>query len=222
MHSPRERLIRQGVTALADAELLALLIGVGGRRRSALSMAAKILDRAGGFWSLARMSIAELEAFEGIGFATATRLLAAFEAGARAQRAPDPEAPLTSSAAVFERYGAALASCRLERFWVVAVDAKNRPLCAREVAKGGRVRCQVDPAAVLRVPVVESASGAIFVHNHPSGDPTPSADDLGLTERLVAGGRLLQIRILDHLIVGSEGYVSLRDEGLWPISEANS
>jgi DNA repair protein RadC len=96
------------------------------------------------------------------------------------------------------------------------VDAKNRARAEHEVARGGRTTCQVDPAEVFRLLVAESASGAIFVHNHPSGDPDPSPQDLELTERLVAAGALLQIRILDHLIVGNGRYNSLRDAGLWP------
>ena len=92
----------------------------------------------------------------------------------------------------------------------------------REVARGGRTACQVDPAEVFRFLVSQSASGAIFVHNHPSGDPEPSAQDLELTERLVAAGSLLGIRILDHVVVGSGRYTSLRDAGLWPSTPVKS
>ena len=127
-----------------------------------------------------------------------------------------PDAPLSNSEAVFVRYGRALGSSRVERFVVVAVDAKNRPRAVREIARGGRTTCQVDPAEVFRMLVSESASGVVFIHNHPSGDPEPSIQDLQLTERLVAGGALLDIRVLDHLIVGRGRYTSLRDAGRWP------
>ena len=111
---------------------------------------------------------------------------------------------------------------RIERFIVISVDAKNRPRAAREVARGGRTSCQVDPAEVFRLLLADSASGAIFVHNHPSGDPQPSPQDLELTERLVAAGALLDIRILDHLVVGNGRYSSLRDLGLWPTTVVKS
>jgi DNA repair protein RadC len=104
----------------------------------------------------------------------------------------------------------------VERFVVVSVDAKNRPRSHRTVALGGRTTCQVDPTEVFRLLVTESASGAIFLHNHPSGDPAPSSEDLALNERLVAAASLLDIRTLDHLIVGNGCYTSLRDAGLWP------
>jgi DNA repair protein RadC len=123
---------------------------------------------------------------------------------------------------VFLRYGRRLMASRVERFVVISVDAKNRAGAEREVARGGRTTCQVDPAEVFRLLVSESASGAIFVHNHPSGDPNPSPQDLELTQRLVAAGSLLDIRILDHLIVGSGRYTSLRDAGLWPSTPVKS
>ena len=130
--------------------------------------------------------------------------------------------PLSNSDAVFARYGRPLMASRIERFVLISVDAKNRPRAEREVARGGRITCQVDPAEVFRILVAESASGAIFLHNHPSGDPAPSPQDLDLTERLVAGGSLLDIRILDHLVVGNGRYTSLRDAGLWPATPVKS
>jgi DNA repair protein RadC len=111
---------------------------------------------------------------------------------------------------------------RIEHFIVISVDDKNRPRAEREVARGGRTSCQVDPAEVFRLLLAESASGGIFLHNHPSGDPQPSPQDLELTERLVAGGSLLNIRILDHLVIGNGCYMSLRDAGLWPTTTVKS
>lgn len=217
MEGPRERLAAFGAAGLADVELLAVLLGTGIAGESALRMAARLLDETGGLWALRQRSVHELLVLPGLGPAKAMRLAAAFEIGPRAAiAARDPEAPLSNSEAVFERVGPRLAGSRTERFLVVSVDAKNRPRTVREVAHGGRATCQVDPSEVFRVLIADSASGAIFVHNHPSGDPTPSAEDLGLTERLVAAGALLQIRILDHLVVGGGRYTSLRDQGLWP------
>lgn len=208
---------------LSDAELLALLLGTGRAGEAATSLASRLLAERGGLFGLARSTVAELTRAEGVGPAKAARLAAAFELGARALSVTqEPGSPLSNSEAVFARYGRALASSRVERFIVIAVDAKNRPRAVREVARGGRTTCQVDPAEVFRMLIAESASGVVFVHNHPSGDPEPSTQDLQLTERLVAGGALLDIRVLDHLIVGHGRYTSLRDAGCWPRNRVNS
>jgi len=223
MDGPRERLTRLGAAALSDPELLAVLLGTGRAGEDVASLATRALKEAGGLWALRRMSVAELVRIQGIGPAKAARLTAAFEAGSRGLNSPGTTAaPLSNSEMVFLRYGRRLMASRVERFVVISVDAKNRAGAEREVARGGRTTCQVDPAEVFRLLVSESASGAIFVHNHPSGDPDPSPQDLELTQRLVAAGALLDIRILDHLIVGSGRYTSLRDAGLWPSTPVKS
>lgn len=200
-----------------------MLLGTGRAGEDVSLLAARILKESGGFWALRRMGAAELARMPGLGPAKAARLAAAFEAGLRALTFPeDHAAPLSNSKAVFSRYGRPLMGSRVERFVVISVDAKNRPRAEHEIARGGRTTCQVDPAEVFRLLVAESASGAIFLHNHPSGDPDPSPQDLELTERLVAGGSLLDIRILDHLIVGNGRYTSLRDAGMWPSTAVKS
>lgn len=223
MDGPRERLARFGAAPLSDSELLALLLGTGRAGEDATSLANRALKETGGLWGLARMSVVELARIRGIGPAKAARLAAAFEAGSRGLASPDAAAaPLSNSEMVFLRYGRRLMTSHVERFVVISVDAKNRARAEREVARGGRTSCQVDPAEVFRFLVSESASGAILVHNHPSGDPEPSPQDLKLTERLVAAGSLLNIRMLDHVIVGSGRYTSLRDAGLWPSTPVKS
>jgi DNA repair protein RadC len=223
MNGPRERAARLGAAALSDSELLAVLLGTGRAGEDVVLLAARVLKETGGLWALARMSVAELGRLSGIGPAKAARLAAAFEAGSRGLMSPDTSAaPLSNSEMVFLRYGRRLIASPIERFVVISVDAKNRARAEREVARGGRTTCQVDPTEVFRLLVSESASGAIFIHNHPSGDPQPSPQDLELTERLVAAGSLLDIRILDHVIVGSGRYTSLRDAGLWPSTPVKS
>lgn len=223
MEGPRERLARLGASALSDGELLAVLLGTGRVGEDALSLATRLLRSAGGLSQLARMSAAELARLPGLGPARASRLPAAFEAGARAiVPFQSRDEPISNSEMVFARFGPPLMSSRVERFWVISVDAKNRVRAEREIARGGRTACQVDPAEVFRFLISESASGAIFVHNHPSGDPAPSAQDLELTRRLAAAGCLLEIRTLDHVIVGGGRYTSLRDAGLWPDNPLNS
>jgi len=223
MNRPRERLSRLGAAALSDSELLAVILGTGRAGEDVGSLAIRVLGEAGGLWALGRMTVAELSRTRGIGPAKAARLAAAFEAGSRGLVSPDTSAaPLSNSELVFLRYGRQLIGSQVERFFVVSVDAKNRVRAEREIARGGRTSCQVDPAEVFRLLVSESASGAIFIHNHPSGDPDPSRQDLELTQRLVKAGSLLDIRILDHLIIGSGRYTSLRDAGLWPTTSAKS
>jgi DNA repair protein RadC len=223
MHGPRERLASRGAPALSDAELLAVLLGTGRTGESVVSVAQRLLGEAGSLWALRQMSPTELAKRSGIGPAKAARLSAAFEAGLRALTFPEEHAaPLSNSQMVFSRYGRPLMASRVERFLVISVDAKNRPRAESEVARGGRTSCQVDPAEVFRLLLAESASGAIFLHNHPSGDPAPSPQDLELTERLVAAGSLLDIRILDHVVVGNGRYTSLRDAGLWPTTAVKS
>lgn len=200
-----------------------MLLGTGRTGEEVGSLASRLLRETGGLWALRRMSVAELVKLSGVGAAKAARLAAAFEAGLRALTFPDEHAaPLLNSETVFARYGRSLMASRVERFLVISVDAKNRPRAEREVARGGRTSCQVDPSEVFRLLVSESASGAIFLHNHPSGDPEPSPQDLQLTERLVEAGSLLDIRILDHLVVGNGQYTSLRDAGHWPSTPVKS
>lgn len=223
MHGPRERLASRGAPTLSDAELLAVLLGTGRRGEDVASAAVRLLGETGSLWALRRMSPNELARLSGIGPAKAARLSAAFEAGLRSLVFPEEQAsPLSNSETVFERYGRRLMASRIECFIVISVDAKNRPRAEHEVARGGRTSCQVDPAEVFRLLLAESASGGIFLHNHPSGDPRPSPQDLELTERLVAGGSLLNIRILDHLVIGNGRYRSLRDAGLWPTTTVKS
>jgi DNA repair protein RadC len=120
---------------------------------------------------------------------------------------------LRCSAEAYEAIGAALARRTQERFWVVALDARNRPLSRHLVAQGSLASCMVHPREVFAPLVRRRAAAAILVHNHPSGDPTPSPEDERLTERLVEAGRLLGIPVLDHLVVGRRGYYSFRDDG---------
>ena len=204
---------------MTDQELLALLLGTGSGRQDVTALAVTLLNSAGGLAALSTMSPRELKRIDGVGPAKAARIVAAFEIGHRALwERVDHQEPLTDSKKVFDRFGTLIATRAVECFLVIPVDSKNRPCGASEIARGGRARCQVDLSEGFRQLVREGASGAIFVHNHPSGDPSPSRDDLALTRRLVQAGELLEIRILDHLIVARGTYASLRDLGILPTS----
>jgi DNA repair protein RadC len=212
---PRERLAREGAAALSDVELLALLLGTGAKELPVLELARRILSESGGLKRLSRRGLGELAAELGLGPTKAGRLIAAFELGRReAARPPDRRARLTSSRDVVSWLGPRFAEAEVEHFVVVPVDARHRPMGLLEIGRGGMTSCSVSPADVYRRLLREAAPAVIFVHNHPSGAPDPSPDDLALTERLTLAGELLGVQVLDHVILAREGHFSFLDAGL--------
>ncbi|MCZ7678700.1 MAG: hypothetical protein M5U28_07985 [Sandaracinaceae bacterium] len=143
--------------------------------------------------------------------------MAAVELGRRVVTRPLPRgARVGSSRDVDAAMRPRLAAADVEHFIAIALDAKNRPIGEIEIARGGLSACPVSPADVFRALLREAAAGVVFVHNHPSGEPSPSADDVALTERLRRAGELIGVRVLDHLVIGREGYFSFLDAGLLP------
>lgn len=211
---PRERLLAQGSQTLTDAQLLAILLRVGRHRCSAVQVGMDILDRLGGLAGLAQCGIEELCAVPGVGTAKAAQLKAALELGKRALAGPLTKgAKITSSRELFTHYHPALRDLRHEIFKVVLLDAKHAILRDATVSAGSLTLSIVHPREVFTLAVKESAAAVIFLHNHPSGDPTPSQEDRVLTARLVSAGQLLGIQVLDHLVVGDGNYVSFADQG---------
>lgn len=211
---PRERLLAQGSQALTDAQLLAILLRVGRHRCSAVQVGMDILDRLGGLGGLAQCGIEELCAVPGVGTAKAAQLKAALELGKRALAGPLTKGTkITSSRELFTHYHPALRDLRHEIFKVVLLDAKHAILRDATVSAGSLTLSIVHPREVFTLAVKESAAAVIFLHNHPSGDPTPSQEDRVLTARLVSAGQLLGIQVLDHLVVGDGTYVSFADQG---------
>jgi len=211
---PRERLLAQGAQSLTDAQLLAILLRVGRRRSSALQVGLEVLDHLNGLSGLAHCGIEELCAIPGVGAAKAAQLKAAIELGKRVLAAPlTTGTKITSSRDLFHHYHPSLRDLRHEIFKVVLLDAKHAILRDATVSKGSLTLSLVHPREVFNLAVRESAAAVIFLHNHPSGDPTPSQEDRTLTSRLVAAGEVLGIRVLDHLIVGDGRYVSFADQG---------
>jgi DNA repair protein RadC len=211
---PRERLLSQGPHALTDAQLLAILLRVGRHRSSAVQVGMDILHRLGGVAGLARCGIDELCAVSGVGEAKAAQLKAALELGKRALASPlSKGTKITSSRDLFDHYHPVLRDLRHEIFKVVLLDAKHAILRDTTVSEGSLTLSIVHPREVFTMAVKESAAAVIFLHNHPSGDPTPSQEDKVLTARLVSAGEVLGIRVLDHLVVGDGRYVSFADQG---------
>ncbi len=211
---PRERLLTQGPHALTDAQLLAILLRVGRRRSSAVDVGRDILQQLGGVAGLARCGIEELCAVPGVGKAKAAQVKAEFELGKRALAVPlSTGTKISSSRDLFEHFHSTLRDLRHEIFKVVLLDAKHAILREVTVSEGSLTLSIVHPREVFSLAVKESAASVIFLHNHPSGDPTPSQEDRILTARLVSAGEVLGIRVLDHLVIGDGRYVSFADQG---------
>ncbi|MEQ8723759.1 MAG: DNA repair protein RadC [Sandaracinaceae bacterium] len=215
IEGPRERMRVVGTERLSDAELLALLLGTGARAEPVSVLASRILHELGGIAGLRRIGAGALEQLAGVGPTKASRIVAAIELGRRVATRPLPRGErIGSSRDVDAALRPRLADADAERFVAIALDAKNRPVAEVEVARGGLSACPVSPSDVFRSLIKEAAAGVVFVHNHPSGEPSPSAEDVELTERLRAAGELLGVRVLDHVIIGREGYFSFLDAGL--------
>lgn len=214
-HGPRERLTQVGAASLSDEELLALLLGTGPGGEGLAVFAARILRHTGSLAALGRAGVGELATIRGIGATKASRLVAAGELGRRMATVPLRRGSrITTSRDVDAALRPRLAPAEREHFVALPLDAKNRPLAELTIAVGGLSACPVAPADVFRPLLRQAAAGVIFVHNHPSGEPTPSPDDVALTERLSAAGELLGVRVIDHVIIGEPDYFSFLDAGL--------
>jgi DNA repair protein RadC len=212
---PRERLAARGAAGLSSAELIGLLWGSGSRGRSALNLAEDVLARHDGLTGLARATDVELESVPGIGAAKAAQLAAAFELGRRLLADwPAGRWTVRSARDVADRLVLQMGRLEREELRVVLLNTKNVVLRVATVYQGNVSSSLVRVGELFRDAVRLNAAGLILVHNHPSGDPTPSPDDLHLTAEALAAGRLLDIDLLDHLVVGHDAWVSLRDRGV--------
>lgn len=212
---PRERLMAGGADGLSDAELLALIVGATTRGAGGvIDTCRELLSRVGGIEALERCRIGELLHVPGIGPARACALVAVGELSRRLRaRGPRRGEALSRSEAVYRCVSGRLAGLRHEVFVVLALDAKNRLLSTTQVAQGSVTGVEVHPREVFAPLLREQAAAGIVAHNHPSGDPEPSAADRQLTERLAHGGRLLGIPLLDHVVVGDGSFISFADRG---------
>jgi len=212
---PRERLLAEGERALSDAELLAIILRSGTEQETAIGLAQRLLAQFGNFRTLATASAADLSSIRGIGPAKAAQVKAAFEIGRRLaeQKATEPGRRLTNSQRVFDIYYPRLRDYKKETFLVLLLDAKNRVFREVEVSVGSLTASLAHPREVFREAVRESAAAVICVHNHPSGDPTPSRNDIEITRKLHATGQVVGITLLDHVVIGEGRYYSFADEG---------
>jgi len=216
----RERLWLAGAGALADADLIAVLLGTGSPRVAVTALASELLESAGGLRGLAAAHPAELVRSSGVGEAKAARLLAAVEIGRRVCGIPWQRGESFRGAQqVFDHFAPRLRDERRELFIAAYLDVRRRLIGEELISCGSLVASIVHPREVFRPAVRLAAASVIAVHNHPSGDPTPSAEDWAVTERLRRSGETLGIELLDHVVIGDGAWSSLRDECHRPVVE---
>ncbi len=211
---PRERLLRHGAENLSDAQLLAILLRTGSGGEGGLALAVSLLDRFGTLRDLAGASLSDLRRVKGLGTAKIAQLKAAFELGKRFMGESSETNPMLSSThAVFLHFAPRFKNVKKEIFFGALLDTKNRLIKDVRISEGTLTNSVIHPREAFVEAVRESAASVVFVHNHPSGDPEPSRDDLAVTERLRASGDMLGIKVLDHLIIGDGRCVSLKERG---------
>jgi len=216
---PRERLQRLGAAALSDSELIAILLRTGIAGTNAVALAAQLLQRYGNLQQLSRASFKEIASIKGIGPTKATQLLAAFGLGQRLARETVCRQRIDTPELVYELLGAEMRSLPLERLRVILLDTRYHLIRVEEISTGTLNESIAHPRDVFRPAIAWNAYGLIVAHNHPSGDPTPSDADRRLTIRLAEGANLLQLRLLDHVIIGAPNesaapFFSFRGAGL--------
>lgn len=213
---PRERLNSAGASALSTRELLAILVGSGTETRSAVDVAGQLMQASdGSLRQLAASSATELQRVRGVGPAVTARLQAALELGRRLAREGAGDRPrIRGPRDVYELCAPALLDAKQEEFRVLLLNAQHAVLRELVVTRGTLDASVVHPREVFRAAITESAAAIILVHNHPSGDPTPSREDRDVTDQLVAAGQLIGIPVLDHVVVGDGRYVSFVEAGL--------
>ncbi len=212
---PRERLRDKGASALSNAELLAIVLRVGTPSENVLNLASRVLARFGGLVGLARAGFAELCAERGVGEAKAAQLKAALELGRRLlAEQPEERVVVRSPQDVANLVLAEMSLFEEEHLRVVLLNTKNQVVAVPEVYRGSVNTSLIRVGEIFREAVRGNCPAIVVVHNHPSGDPTPSTEDVRVTERIVGAGKLLDIEVLDHLIIGQQRYVSLKEQRL--------
>ena len=213
---PREKLSNQGRRSLSEAELIAILIGSGNINESAVELSKRILHTCNHDLNhLARLSIAELSKFKGIGEAKAISIIAALELGRRRKEAPRSAlVQVHTSLDVYEYLIAQYKDLNHEEFWILLLNRANKITSRHLVSKGGQSGTIADPKIIFNIALEHHAASIILSHNHPSGNLKPSKADLDLTSKLRAAGQFLDMPVFDHLIITDHGFLSFADEGL--------
>jgi DNA repair protein RadC len=212
---PREKMLNKGKTVLSDAELLAILLGHGTRKKSAVDLGRDILNRYGHDLSqLARSTMKELCAINGVGAAKAATIMAALELGARRKTPKQESVQIAGSKDAYHAIHARLEDLHYEEFWIITLNQVNRIVGMHRVGEGGITGTVADPRRILKLALDDHATSLILCHNHPSGNLRPSDADLKLTRKMKNAASLMDIQLLDHLIIAHTGYLSFADDGL--------
>lgn len=213
---PREKLLLKGRAALSDAELIAILIGSGSRNESAVDLSKRILSASNANLNeLAKLSVADLMQFKGIGEAKAISIITALELGKRRRLSEVLQKPkITCSNDVYDLLQPHIADLSHEEFWVLFLNQRNMVISSKCMGQGGITGTISDVRLIFREALMQKATAIVAGHNHPSGNTKPSQQDIHLTKRLKESGALLEIRLLDHIIVTQKHYYSFADEGM--------
>jgi len=210
---PRERLIRNGPESLSNAELLGIILRTGSREENVVNLCSRILTE----YSIKQLSLANISRLmqvHGVGKAKAAQISAVFELARRLETfVEEPKRKVCSPKDVYTLMYPKMREQKKEKFITLCLDTKNQILREEVVSVGSLNASIVHPREVFKSALMESSASVIMVHNHPSGDPSPSREDIMVTEKMVEGGKLLGIDVLDHIIIGEGRYVSLKDEG---------
>lgn len=211
---PRERLAQQGADRLSNAELLALILGSGNQGESAIHMAERLLATFGDLRGLLSCTVSELQTISGIGPARASQLVAIVELSARLAAARQQQTVIRQPGDVQALLMPRLQHKTQEEFVLLVLDTKNKVLAVEDVFRGSLNASIVHPREVFKKAISRSAAAIIVAHNHPSGDPTPSREDIEVTRRLVEAGKIIGIEVLDHVVFGDGKTVSMKEKGL--------
>ena len=212
---PRERLISEGADSLSEAELLAILLRVGVAGESAVLVGQRLLHKFKGLAGIHRAPFEELVAEHGIGMAKAAQIKAAIELGRRLQQSkPEEQVTISNPAQAADLVKYDMQALDHEQLRVILMDTRNQVLEVSEVYRGSVNTAQVRAADVFKAAVRKNATALIVVHNHPSGDPTPSPDDVAVTRELIKAGEMIDVKVLDHIIIGRGRHVSMKERGL--------
>ncbi len=212
---PRERLAAFGPEALNKAELMAILLRVGVEGENSIQLGQRILTEMGGLRGIQRATFSEVCKIHGLGPAKVAQIKAAIELGKRLiQEGADAETPISTPGQAADLVRYTMQGLNQEELWVICLDTRGRKIYIDPLYKGSVNTSQVRVGELFRAAIQKNAASIIMVHNHPSGDPSPSPEDVALTRGAVQAGKLLSIDVLDHLVIGAGSYVSLKEKGL--------
>lgn len=213
---PREKLLSQGRRTLTDAELMAILLGSGSTTETAVELSKRILHSCNNdLNALAKLSVTELCKFKGIGEAKAISIIAALELGRRRKESDQLETnKITSSRDVFLILSPQFSDLLHEEFWILLLNKANKVLNKVLISKGGQSATVVDAKVIFKAALEHNASSIILAHNHPSGNLSPSQEDINITKKIVSAAKLIDFSVLDHIIMTDKAYYSFADEGL--------